>query len=150
MKDIEKKKTVKLVCVILLLIVAVCFVYAQYLRAKPPLPKPKRPELFNAKQREQMGKVMSKQLNLTKEQQTKIEKIDNRFMGIEKMIEMQKVLTPEQREKARAIMEPLIKWRVSERIKVLPPDQQKKFMEKLEARMKNGPPGPPLPIGGNQ
>ena len=149
MKDIEKKKIIKLVCAIVLLIVAVCFVYAQYRRANPPLPKPKRPELFNAKQREQMEKVMSKQLNLSKEQQTKIEKIDNRFMGIEKMIEMQKVLTPEQREKARAIMEPLIKWRVSERIKVLPPDQQKKFMEKLEARMKNGPPGPPFPIGGN-
>ena len=149
MKDIEKKKIIKLVCAIVLLIVAVCFVYAQYRRANPPLPKPKHPELFSQKQREQMKKVMSKQLNLSKEQQTKIEKIDNRFMGIEKMIEMQKVLTPEQREKARAIMEPLIKWRVSERIKVLPPDQQKKFMEKLEARIKNGPPGPPIPIGGN-
>ena len=148
MKDIEKKKIVKLVCAILLLIVAIGFVYAQYRRTRPQLPQPKRPELFNPKQREQIRKVVSKQLNLTKEQQAKLEKIDKYTMGIEKMIEMQKVLTPEQREKARAIMEPLIKWRVSERIKVLPPDQQKKFMEKLEARIKNGPPGPPLPIGG--
>lgn len=88
---------------------------------------------------------MEKELNLTPEQKAQLDAIHKKYEGKEsdfraRMSEVEKVLTPEQREKGRAAMMARMKAHMQERLKVLPQDEQAAFMKKLEERMKNGPP----------
>ncbi len=131
MSDTKKSSPLKLIIVILFLIGALVFVYAQYKGSRPspspetrrgpdarrpgrpdsaasqprPMRRPPTPE-ERAKRREEMDK----QLDLTPEQRTKVDEINKRFegksgreVGRERMEAFSEVLTDEQRGKMRSL-----------------------------------------------
>ncbi|MEO8377650.1 MAG: hypothetical protein ABI579_08255, partial [Candidatus Sumerlaeota bacterium] len=59
----------------------------------------------------------------------------------QRMEDISKILTPEQREKGRAAMGARFKARMEQRLKMLPADEKQAAMNKIDERMKNGPPG---------
>ncbi|HMX62957.1 MAG TPA: Spy/CpxP family protein refolding chaperone [Candidatus Sumerlaeota bacterium] len=156
----------KLVSAAILLIGGIGFVTVQYLDNSaaglaPPAPRahgevhtatapgaPSPAHRFGPPSPEDRAKFraeMEKELNLTPEQKAQLDAIHKKYEGKEsdfraRMSEVEKVLTPEQREKGRAAMMARMKAHMQERLKVLPQDEQAAFMKKLEERMKNGPP----------
>lgn len=101
-----------------------------------PMGPPSREE------QERMREQMMELLNLTEEQRQQVAKIEKQYgdedRGAARRQIMEEVLTPEQAEKAHQAMRARMEERMNERLKVLPPDQQAKFREKLEERMAQG------------
>lgn len=96
-------------------------------------------------ERKAMRTEMLDHLQVTPEQRAKLDEIEKRFAGKdgrevwrERMEAAAEVLTPEQQEKAREYMQTNMRARMEarmrERIKVLPPEEQEKFMRKFEER----------------
>lgn len=90
-----------------------------------------------------MRDEMLTELKVTPEQRAQIEEIAARFDAQgqrgpdgwgERLRAMEEVLTPEQSAQARELMAQRFRSRIQERIAVLPPGEQEKFMEKLEER----------------
>jgi Spy/CpxP family protein refolding chaperone len=116
---------------------------------RPPSPEERR----------RMREELFRTLDLTPEQRAKIEEIDKRFEGQrgpdvagKRMRALSEVLTPEQRDQAFRFIRAQLHSRLQERIEMLPPDQRKKFLEKLDKHMEQrrqevergeSPPGPP-------
>lgn len=107
---------------------------------------------------QQFRQQMMKELNLTSDQQKKIDELmasgrpQTREEFQERMKKFNEILTPEQQAKARASMQDRMQKRIQARLdrasKVLPPDQLEILKKRLEDRMKrfnNGFPPPPPP-----
>ncbi|NQU44908.1 hypothetical protein HQ520_16605 [bacterium] len=170
---------VKTILAIALVIGAAGFLYARYQKTRPPAPParsegrpgggmrpqgapgnqgdgPGRP---TEAQRQQFRQEMYETLEVTPGQRQQMEAIESKYAGQEgretmreRMREMNEILTPEQREKARESFMQRGRARIQERVKMLPPEEQQKFMEKLEERMerwgeRRGPGGPDGPGG---
>lgn len=91
--------------------------------------------------RETMRAEMEEILQLTEEQKAKVAELDKQLEGKEgreamreRMEAMRDILTPEQQEKARGAMRGRMRAHMMERASVLPPEEQAKFLEKLEER----------------
>ncbi|MEQ8819956.1 MAG: hypothetical protein RLY93_06900 [Sumerlaeia bacterium] len=146
----------KLAGALLLVFAGAAFTYAQYQKVRPaslderanqtqelaaasppaPLGSPSREE------RQAMRQEMFKALDLSPEQQRKIEELaaefdrqgdpQDNFRG--RMRAMREVLTEEQEAKARELMPQMMRSRMQERLKMLPAEEREKFMEKFEER----------------
>jgi Spy/CpxP family protein refolding chaperone len=180
MAEPQKSSTMKLVGATVLLLIGVGFAYNQYSKFTPP-PAPERGQMQvragggppaaaagtqrmgppSEADRKKFRDEMIKDLNLTPEQQAQVQAVEKEMEGKDgpenmraRFEAMDKILTPEQKQQARAKMGEHMKARMQEHIKTLSSEDQQKFMQKLDERMKNGggpfgpPPGGPGGPGG--
>lgn len=154
----NKKVFLKLMFALVFVAAAAGFVFAQYKKSRPVIDK-KTPVsesspagnaqklagefggMPSSEERKKMRESIFKELNLTAEQNAKMQEIVKKYGDKDDMesfrgrlSEMREILTPEQREKAQKAMRGQIMSRMQDRIKVLPPDQQEKFKEKFDKR----------------
>ncbi len=186
----NKSNVWKYFAVLFLIGVAGGFVYAQFQKVRPPTElaalsgpghrsdgeggrqgggPPGGDGMPSREERQKMREEVFTQLNLSTDQRAQIDAILAKTDNLEgpegmrtRMTQIREVLTPEQEAVAREAMHRQFQARLQERIKVLPPDQQEKFLEKFEDRRRNfesrmgrrgerggegpdGPDGPPPP-----
>jgi Spy/CpxP family protein refolding chaperone len=152
----------KLVAASLLALGAAGFFYVRYSHTKPPAPAgrefadPGAPgELgrgirgpggmrgpMSPEQRGQFREQMLQSVNATPEQRARIQEIEKQYEGKTgpeawrgRMDAVSQVLTPEQQAQARQAGMERMRQRMNERLKVLPPGERQKFIQKLEARI---------------
>lgn len=118
-------------------------------RPAPEFRRPQRPRDFR-----QIRELMVKELNLTDEQQKKLQEIwakgppQSPEEMRERIEKSREILTPEQQEKARTTIRQRIQGRLQRRLErareVLPPDQFEIFRKRLQDRINRWrPPGRP-------
>ncbi len=95
-----------------------------------------------AELRREFREELETQLALTEAQKAQLRALEEENGGRgnpgdfrERRAALEEILTPEQREKAREYFMSRIRSRIAERASVLPPEEQQKFMEKLDERM---------------
>ncbi len=152
---------------VILLAGAGVFLFAQYRSARPRLPEragdsgataiqgPASPlnladgPPFTWEERAEMREAVYAQLDLTPEQRARLDAIDRKYEGKDgwdvvrsRLEESAKVLTKEQVQKAaeaiRTQVGERLRERLAERARVLPPEEQKRYLERLEERIERG------------